>query len=73
MNATLEHLCARVWLFPREVLPPHRSFTDSLDLANGVRLSHVGGRHAEDSVVVEVPDSGVLPHPGDEVAALLAQ
>lgn len=43
-----------------EIVPPQRTFTDSLDLPNGVRLSHVGGRHAEDSIVIEVPDSGVL-------------
>lgn len=42
------------------VLPPHRTFTDTLDLPGGVRLRHVGGGHAVDSLVVEVPDSGVL-------------
>jgi glyoxylase-like metal-dependent hydrolase (beta-lactamase superfamily II) len=42
------------------ILPPHRTFTDRLDLTGDVRLRHVGGQHAPDSLVVEVPDSGVL-------------
>lgn len=42
------------------VLPPHRTFTEVLDLPGDVRLRHVGGGHAVDSLVVEVPDSGVL-------------
>lgn len=42
------------------ILPPQRTFTATLDLPDGVRLRHVGGRHAADSLVVEVPDSGVL-------------
>lgn len=42
------------------VLPPHRTFADALDLPGDVRLRHVGGGHAVDSLVVEVPDSGVL-------------
>lgn len=42
------------------VLPPHTEFDDTMTLASGVRLQHVGGRHAEDSTVVAVPDSGVL-------------
>jgi glyoxylase-like metal-dependent hydrolase (beta-lactamase superfamily II) len=42
------------------ILPPHRTFTGTLDLAGDVRLVHVGGGHAPDSLVVEVPDSGVL-------------
>lgn len=42
------------------ILPPHRTFTDVLDLPAGIRLRHVGGRHAVDSSVVEVPDSKVL-------------
>jgi glyoxylase-like metal-dependent hydrolase (beta-lactamase superfamily II) len=29
-------------------------------LPTGVELRHVGGRHAEDSTVVTVPDSGVV-------------
>lgn len=41
------------------ILPPHRTFTDELDLPTGVRVRHVGGRHAPDSTVVLVPDSGV--------------
>ncbi|MBY8870251.1 MBL fold metallo-hydrolase [Micromonospora sp. PLK6-60] len=42
------------------VVPPDVEFADTLDLPGGVRLRHVGGRHAEDSTVVAVPDSGVL-------------
>lgn len=42
------------------VVPPHRTFDDALVLPTGVELRHVGGRHAEDSTVVTVPDSGVL-------------
>ncbi|WP_406045492.1 MBL fold metallo-hydrolase [Micromonospora sp. NBC_00898] len=43
-----------------EVRPPTRTFTDELTLPTGVRVRHVGGRHAPDSSVVLVPDSGVL-------------
>ena len=42
------------------VIPPHRTFTDTLTLPTGVELRHVGGRHAIDSTVVTVPDSSVL-------------
>lgn len=42
------------------IIPPSVTFEDTLTLAGGVRLQHVGGRHAEDSTVVAVPDSGVL-------------
>jgi glyoxylase-like metal-dependent hydrolase (beta-lactamase superfamily II) len=42
------------------VQPPHTAFDDHIALAGGVFASHVGGRHAEDSTVVAVPDSGVL-------------
>lgn len=42
------------------VVPPQRTFTETLDLPSGVRLRHVGGNHAVDSLVVEVLDSGVL-------------
>ncbi|MEU5791627.1 MBL fold metallo-hydrolase [Micromonospora purpureochromogenes] len=42
------------------VLPPTRTFTDELELPTGVRLRHVGGRHAPDSTVVLVPDSAVM-------------
>ncbi|MEU1838077.1 MBL fold metallo-hydrolase [Micromonospora chersina] len=42
------------------VLPPTRTFTDELTLPTGVVVRHVGGRHAPDSAVVLVPDSGVL-------------
>lgn len=41
------------------VLPPRRTFTDELALPTGVQIKHVGGRHAPDSAVVLVPDSGV--------------
>jgi glyoxylase-like metal-dependent hydrolase (beta-lactamase superfamily II) len=42
------------------VLPPHTEFDDVLDLPGGVVVRHVGGRHAEDSAVVAVPEAGVL-------------
>jgi len=42
------------------VLPPTRTFGDELVLPTGVVVRHVGGRHAPDSSVVLVPDSGVL-------------
>jgi glyoxylase-like metal-dependent hydrolase (beta-lactamase superfamily II) len=41
------------------VLPPTRTFADELTLPTGVVVRHVGGRHAADSTVVLVPDSGV--------------
>lgn len=42
------------------VVLPHTEFDDALALPGGVEVRHVGGRHAEDSTVVAVPDSGVL-------------
>jgi glyoxylase-like metal-dependent hydrolase (beta-lactamase superfamily II) len=42
------------------VLPPHRTFAGTLTLPTGVRLRHVGGGHAVDSVVVTDPESGVV-------------
>ncbi|MDG4861002.1 MBL fold metallo-hydrolase [Streptomyces sp. T-3] len=42
------------------VRPPTRTFTDQLVLPGGIEVRHVGGRHAADSTVVAVPDSGVL-------------
>lgn len=42
------------------VRPPDRTFDDVLRLPGGIEVRHVGGRHAEDSAVVAVPDSGVL-------------
>jgi glyoxylase-like metal-dependent hydrolase (beta-lactamase superfamily II) len=42
------------------VLPPHTEFDESLTLPGGVVAHHVGGRHAEDSTVVAVPDADVL-------------
>jgi len=42
------------------VVPPHTEFDDALTLPGGIEIRHVGGRHAEDSTVVAVPDSGVL-------------
>ncbi|GAB4051528.1 MBL fold metallo-hydrolase [Catellatospora paridis] len=42
------------------VVPPHTEFADTLTLRGGIEVHHVGGRHAEDSTVVAVPDSGVL-------------
>lgn len=41
------------------VLPPDRTFDDTLTLPTGVELRHVGGRHAEDSLVVVDPESSV--------------
>ncbi|MBM0237640.1 hypothetical protein JNW88_11565 [Micromonospora sp. ATA32] len=41
------------------MLPPTRTFADELTLPTGVVARHVGGRHAADSAVVLVPDSGV--------------
>ncbi|MEG3632521.1 MBL fold metallo-hydrolase [Micromonospora palythoicola] len=42
------------------VLPPTRVFADEVELPTGVLVRHVGGRHAPDSSVVVVPDSGVM-------------
>jgi glyoxylase-like metal-dependent hydrolase (beta-lactamase superfamily II) len=42
------------------VRPPTHVFTDRLRLPGGIDVRHVGGRHAPDSTVVAVPDSGVL-------------
>ncbi|MEW2330866.1 MBL fold metallo-hydrolase [Micromonospora chersina] len=42
------------------ILPPTRTFTDEVTLPTGVRVRHVGGRHAPDSSVVLVADSGVM-------------
>ena len=42
------------------VRPPDRTFVDDLRLPGGIEVRHVGGRHAEDSTVVGVPDSQVL-------------
>lgn len=42
------------------VIPPHRTFEDCLTLPGGVELRHVGGRHAPDSLVAVVRDSGVV-------------
>ncbi|MEU4394410.1 MBL fold metallo-hydrolase [Kribbella sp. NPDC023855] len=39
---------------------PDRTFDDHLSLRTGVQVRHVGGRHAPDSSVVVVPDSGVM-------------
>lgn len=55
---------ARAWAMPSwegfAIIPPQIEFDDALTLPCGVELRHVGGRHAEDSTVVAVPDSGVL-------------
>jgi glyoxylase-like metal-dependent hydrolase (beta-lactamase superfamily II) len=54
---------ARAWAMPSwdgfAVRPPDTVFDDTLTLPTGVELSYVGGRHAVDSIVVTVPDSGV--------------
>ena len=42
------------------VVPPRRTFGTALTLPDGVELRHVGGRHAEDSVIVVDPASGVV-------------
>jgi glyoxylase-like metal-dependent hydrolase (beta-lactamase superfamily II) len=44
------------------MLPPHIEFDQRLTRAGGVEAVHIGGRHAEESTVVRVPDSGVLLH-----------
>jgi glyoxylase-like metal-dependent hydrolase (beta-lactamase superfamily II) len=41
------------------VLPPQRTFDQTLTLPTGVQLTHVGGKHAPDSTVVTDPESGV--------------
>lgn len=41
------------------VSPPDRTFDETLTLPTGVELRHVGGRHAEDSLIVVDPESGV--------------
>lgn len=41
------------------VIPPHRTFEETLTLPTGIELRHVGGNHAPDSLVAVVPDSGV--------------
>jgi glyoxylase-like metal-dependent hydrolase (beta-lactamase superfamily II) len=41
------------------IVPPRTTFADELTLPTGVRLWHVGGKHAEDSVVVVDPESEV--------------
>lgn len=43
-----------------QIVLPHTEFTESLRLADGVEVHHVGGLHAEDSSVVAVPDSRVV-------------
>jgi glyoxylase-like metal-dependent hydrolase (beta-lactamase superfamily II) len=47
------------WTGFRIVLPDE-TFTDTVTLPVGVVLHHVGGNHAADSLVVTVPDSGVM-------------
>jgi glyoxylase-like metal-dependent hydrolase (beta-lactamase superfamily II) len=42
------------------IRPPTTVFDTELTLPAGVELRHVGGAHAIDSLVVTVPDSGVL-------------
>lgn len=42
------------------IRPPTTVFDTELTLPTGVELRHVGGAHAADSLVVTVPDSGVL-------------
>ena len=42
------------------IVPPHVEFDDEITLPSEVKVRHVGGRHAEDSTIVAVPDSGVV-------------
>ncbi len=42
-----------------EVRPPTRTFDDELELADGLVVRHVGGRHAPDSSIVIDLKSGV--------------
>ncbi len=42
-----------------EVRPPTRTFDDELELADGLVVRHVGGRHAPDSSIVIDLESGV--------------
>lgn len=55
---------ARAWAMSSwdgfAVIPPHTEFDEMITLRGGIIVRHVGGRHAEDSTVVAVPDSGVL-------------
>ncbi len=41
------------------IVPARTTFADEMTLPTGVRLRHVGGKHAEDSVVVVDPESDV--------------
>lgn len=55
---------ARAWAMDSwddfAIVPPHRTFGESLTLPANIRLQHVGGQHAPDSTVVSVDDSGVV-------------
>jgi glyoxylase-like metal-dependent hydrolase (beta-lactamase superfamily II) len=55
---------ARAWAMPSwdgfRVVPPTRTFADTLTLPTGVELRHVGGNHSEDSIVVVDPESRVM-------------
>lgn len=42
------------------IITPHVPFDDELMLPGGVQVQHIGGRHAPDSAIVVVPDSGVV-------------
>ncbi|GLZ82056.1 MBL fold hydrolase [Actinorhabdospora filicis] len=42
------------------IVPPHRTFTDRLELPGGIEVRHVGGNHAPDSSVVVVPEASVM-------------
>jgi glyoxylase-like metal-dependent hydrolase (beta-lactamase superfamily II) len=42
------------------IVPPHTEFDEAITLPGDTEVRHVGGRHAEDSTVVAVPDAGVL-------------
>lgn len=46
------------------IVPARTTFADELTLPTGVRLRQVGGKHAEDSVIVVDPESDVA-FPGD--------
>lgn len=42
------------------IVPPHKTFTDRLDLPGGIEVRHVGGDHAPDSTIVVVPEASVM-------------
>jgi Zn-dependent hydrolases, including glyoxylases len=43
-----------------EIITPHVRFDNEITLPGNVYVQHIGGRHAPDSTIVVVPDSGVV-------------